>query len=179
MIGCVCSLPKSARTWFAVDANALRLCASVDDLEDYDEAIIVAGSRGFNDYMQFCAFLEDRLSHKDLVDKRIIFITGMASSGADELIVRWCVANNMPFVPFEADWSNIDVPGAIIRLDRSGKPYNAKAGHDRNEVMAEYGTRLICFYDGRSPGTRDMIRRAKAKDIPTSVYLIDVTRKLP
>jgi hypothetical protein len=41
--------------------------------------------------------------------------------------------------------------------DRHGKA----AGGIRNTAMANYGTHLIAFWDGESPGTRDMIAKAK------------------
>lgn len=147
----------------------------IDDIEDYDIAMIVAGSRSFNDYQLFSEHMHDIVSRKDIVDGRMIFITGMASSGADAMIVRWCEENAMPWVPMPAAWDDIDVPDAVVRTNRHGKPYNVVAGHQRNRRMAEVATHLVCFYDGRSPGTTNMIEEGSAHGLVSIIVLVDPT----
>ena len=38
--------------------------------------------------------------------------------------------------------------------------------------MADYADALIAFWDGRSSGTRDMIRRAEEKGLRVEIHLI-------
>lgn len=56
---------------------------------------------------------------------------------------------------FRADW------------DKHGKA----AGPIRNQEMLDNGKAdaLVAFWDGKSPGTKDMIRRAKRKGIKVKV----------
>jgi len=82
-------------------------------------------------------------------------ISGMAS-GVDT--VGWNYAGEywIPRLPFPADWS----------LGR-------KAGHLRNKEMAEAGDALIAIWDGKSPGTRNMINQMKKLGKPVYIYRWD------
>jgi len=78
------------------------------------------------------------------------------ASGGDALGKRWARENGVPVKPFEPDWGDPDDP-------------NPEAGHNRNESMAVYaadpagpGGACLALWDGHSPGTRDMLSRAKA-----------------
>jgi hypothetical protein len=130
---------------------------AVMDLEphvlSYEYRIIVAGTRNYNDYETFSLKINKII--KNIEKHSLIFISGMASSGADKLIVDFCNKNNFPFVEFPANWS-------------VGK----KAGYERNALMAEYATHLISFWDGNSKGTKHMIDIAKRKNITTRVIKI-------
>ncbi len=46
------------------------------------------------------------------------------------------------------------------------------AGHRRNKVMVDYADALIAIWDGKSDGTRNVIKQAKAKGIPVFVYMV-------
>jgi uncharacterized phage-like protein YoqJ len=48
------------------------------------------------------------------------------------------------------------------------RKYGKRAGHRRNQQMADNADALIALWDGESPGTRDMIRRMENK--PTIIY---------
>ena len=62
---------------------------------------------------------------------------------------------------FPADWNNITVPGAVIKYNSYGK-YNALAGHQRNAKMGDYADALIAVWNGKSTGTRNMIKYMKS-----------------
>ena len=45
-----------------------------------------------------------------------------------------------------------------------------KAGFDRNQEMAEYGSVLIAIWNGVSGGTNDMIEKAKKQGLIVFIY---------
>ena len=79
---------------------------------------------------------------------------------------------NIPIKVFKPSWSNLEVPGAIVKTNWHGK-YNARAGIDRNEQMGDYADALIAVWDGKSPGTKNMI--ANAKRLGLLVYVYDAS----
>ena len=100
-------------------------------------AILVAGSRNFNDYNLLCNTLNSFITSPNTV-----IITGHAR-GADMLAERYAQERGLENISMPADW------------DRYGK----SAGYRRNEEMH---SRLewfpirqcICFWDGISKGTQ-------------------------
>jgi len=94
----------------------------------------------------------DKLNSKD-----ITFITGMAKSGADALIIRWCEEHDYPWVGFPADWDK----------------HKKAAGYVRNVEMADEGTHLLAFWDTISRGTKHMIDIAGKKDLDVTIIVID------
>lgn len=105
-------------------------------------------------------------------------ISGKAPSGGDFWGEKWAIENEIPIIPFPADWDNIDAPNAIVKTNAYSKQYNARAGFDRNQLMADCAAanngRLIAIYKGKSSGTRDMVKRAKDLLIPCFVYEIEI-----
>ena len=127
-----------------------------ESIIDFDIACIVAGSRHYDDYKKFSETMFGYL--KKFGDKSIIFISGKASSGADDMVIKWCIENHLPWVEFPANW------------DKFGK----SAGYIRNTEMASYGTHLIAFYDGKSPGTAHMLDTAKKHRLEIYPILISI-----
>lgn len=121
---------------------------------DYDIVIVVFGSRDFDDRM---LFHEKVMEYCSEFDKPILFVSGAAKSGADDLIIRWCRKFGYPCLPMPADW------------DR----FNKAAGFIRNEDMAKISTHGLGFWDGKSTGTEDM--RDRLDDHNRSYRIIDVT----
>lgn len=138
--------------------------------EDYEIRIIVAGSRGYRDRRQFHEVLTDYIKP---FDQPFLFISGKASSGADDLIIRWCQKFHYPCKEMPADWENLETPHAVIKTRPDGKLYNAHAGHERNLAMARLATHLLVFFDGKSPGTRNMLALAKQYKLVTTTILIE------
>lgn len=130
------------------------------DVSSYENRVIVAGSRRFNDYLSFSASIQDYVMINDLSKEDTVFITGFASSGADKLIVDWCEQHGWDYLPVPAKWDELEAPGAFIKKNSSGKEYNANAGFDRNTAMAKIANKIIVFWDGKSPGTSHMLKVA-------------------
>jgi hypothetical protein len=105
--------------------------------------IIVCGTRTFDDYALLCSKLDAITKGV----KKVIVVSGGAA-GADRLGERWAFERGHSYEVYHADWSQ-------------GK----KAGPLRNSEMVESGARaLVAFWDGKSPGTKDIIAKAeKAK----------------
>lgn len=143
-------------------------------LKDFPVRIIVAGSRGYDDYWFFSEVVRDYLTQ---FSEPVIFISGAARSGADALIIRWCQEHDYPWVEFPADWDNVSDPGSVVRYRCDGKPYNVKAGFARNEEMARVGTNLMAWWDGVSSGTASMCSLATKHGLKTETFLISVDRK--
>ena len=96
-------------------------------------------------------------------------ISGTAKGG-DKLGERWAKLNKIRVREFPAEWNDLTAPGAVIKTGKFG-PYNAKAGFDRNQAMANVAEALIALQpNGDSSGTQDMIERARKKGIPVFVY---------
>ena len=115
--------------------------------------VIIAGGRDFTDFgyvKGYMATLPPWLDVKEVV-------CGMAP-GADECGHRWAQYNSIPVTKFYADW------------DKYGK----RAGPLRNLQMAEYADGLIAFWDGKSPGTKDMIMQAQQHGLWTYVVRTDI-----
>ena len=110
--------------------------------------IIVCGSRDWRDYETIRRVLDD------LLDTRGPFtlVHGACPAGADSIARAWGVGL-VQLEAHPADWS-------------AGKG----AGPERNELMASLGADLLlAFWDGRSRGTKDMIRRGVAHGIPVRI----------
>lgn len=105
--------------------------------------VIVAGSRWFEDEglmaRKLDAFLE-RTGPKTTI------VSGGAR-GADLMGEQYAISRGLPFVRVPAEW------------DRYGR---MAAGPIRNQHMSFLASHLVAFWDGASPGTRGMVKIAKA-----------------
>lgn len=116
----------------------------------YVVKVCVFGTRTFNDFELLC----DRMDFYCHLIKGFVHVSGGAK-GADRLGERWAEKSMnwiKTTVRFHPDWSK-------------GK----KAGPLRNEEMADFlGFKdfAVGFWNGRSPGTADMIRRLESHHIP-------------
>lgn len=114
----------------------------------------------------------------DAVRMSMFKITEVVSGGAqgvDQAGEKWASTHNIPVKKFpvsKKEWENLTAVGARIRRRADGSAYNENAGHDRNQKMANYADALIAIWDWRSPGTRDMIKRAKLKGIPVYIHRV-------
>lgn len=96
----------------------------------------------------------------------IISLREGGASGVDRICGEWAELRGIEHESCPADWSNISVPGAVVKYGKQGA-YNARAGHDRNQSMLDafplptYG---ISFPGGS--GTADMTKRMKDAGIP-------------
>lgn len=123
---------------------------------------IVAGSRSITDY----SITEKVIEESGWIITEIV--SGKAK-GPDTHGETWADKNGVHVEPFEANWRDLNAPGAVIKYNKYG-PYNAIAGHQRNERMARYADALILVWDGKSTGSADMLRRAKAHGLKIFIY---------
>jgi hypothetical protein len=107
--------------------------------------VIVAGSRNFEDDALMERKLDNILRNK-VKEYDIEIIEGDAS-GADKAGGRYADSKGYRKTVMPADWDG----------------YGLSAGPRRNEEMARYavGGGCVCFWDGKSKGTRHMIEMAK------------------
>ncbi|UJJ60612.1 A1S_2505 family phage non-structural protein [Rhodanobacter denitrificans] len=103
--------------------------------------VIIAGSRDFRDYALLVSKLDLLLG--GLRDG--VHVVSGTARGADRMGERYAKAHQWPVHRFPAAW------------DRHGRP----AGMLRNRDMAWAASHLVAFWDGTSPGTRDMIETAR------------------
>lgn len=127
--------------------------------------IAIVGSRNFNDYPLF-----KRIMNNYLADLKQIVSGG--AKGADQLGEKWCLEflNQAPIIIYP-DWKNISHPRAVIKYDRKGKKYDAMAGIRRNEAIVHQSDMVIAFWDGKSKGTRHVIKYARKQKKRVEVIL--------
>lgn len=116
-------------------------------------SIIIAGSRDFNDYEKLKEVCDYMLSNKKETHN-IIIISGGAR-GADKLGEQYAKERGYVLQRYLANW------------DKDGK----MAGFIRNVEMAAVADACICFWDGKSKGTKHMIETARKKKLKTKVVL--------
>lgn len=112
--------------------------------------VIIAGGRDFNDYellKQKCDYYLSNLDTKD-----IVIISG-AARGADSLGEKYANEKGYKIDSHPANWNK----------------YGKSAGYRRNSEMAEIANGVICFWDGKSKGTKHMIDIAKNKGLPIKI----------
>lgn len=111
--------------------------------------VIVCGSRDMPNRGLVWAVL-------DKLRRPVVIVHGGCKSGADEHARSWCYAMRNEAVTEEAhpaDWGRGHV-----------------AGPERNSRMAELGADVcLAFWNGRSNGTCDMLRKATAAGIPCRI----------
>lgn len=110
--------------------------------------LIVAGSRGFDDYDMLKATLDHLLQNKS----EIMIVSGTAK-GADILGERYAKEKGYSVNQKPADW----------------KKHGKKAGYMRNEEMALFADACVVFWDGVSKGTKHMINLANKYDLPLRI----------
>jgi len=100
--------------------------------------LAIIGSRGFNDYELVKKVLSD-------YKEKVTLVISGGAKGADTLGEKWANDNNIKTLIYPAEW------------DKYGK----KAGHIRNTDIINSCDFCIAFWDGKSTGTQDSIKKAK------------------
>ena len=116
--------------------------------------IVIAGSRGFDDYEPAKEYI--RKSLKLLNTEDVIILSG-GCYGADLLGERFAAEMGYEIERYPAQW----------------EVYGRKAGIKRNEEMVKIADAVICFWDGKSKGTRSTIKFAEQMGKPLFVKRID------
>lgn len=109
--------------------------------------VIIAGSRSFHDYGLLKEVCDDILADK-LQTHDIVILSG-AAQGADSLGERYAAEHGYRLRRFPAKWASLGKAAGIIR----------------NLDMARNADALIAFWDGRSPGTANMIETARREHL--------------
>jgi predicted Rossmann fold nucleotide-binding protein DprA/Smf involved in DNA uptake len=107
---------------------------------------IIAGSRNIEEYSLLL----------EAIKSSGIEITSVVSGGApgvDTLGERYAEENSLTCTRFPANWEK----------------YGKAAGPIRNRLMAANADALIAIWDGKSPGTKNMIQEAEKKGL--QVYI--------
>lgn len=144
-----------------------------DELRKFKHVCVVFGSRKYKDLSTFEACLLGFIEDHHLTPEDTVFVSGMARSGPDAMIVDWCKKNGWRWSEFPADWENLEAPGAKIgKSPSTGRPYNVLAGFARNQEMANVATHGLGYWNGHSPGTKEMIERCNEKKITMRVIRI-------
>ena len=126
--------------------------------------VIIAGSRGFNDYDLLVKTVEDTLKEP------FVLVCGGAK-GADSLGEQYAKMKGYPIERYLPKWSDLNAENCVIKYNKYGA-YNAMAGNNRNKEMLEAvlknedGGLLIAFWDGKSKGTKNMIDISEKASLP-------------
>ena len=115
--------------------------------------LIIAGSRTFIDYEKAKLCIQEYLLAHPHLD--LVIISGCAR-GADEMGELYADEFNIKLEQYPADWLT----------------HGNKAGIIRNTEMAKVGTHLLCFWDGKSAGTKHMLETAAEYGIKPWVIMI-------
>ena len=122
--------------------------------------VIIAGTR-YKDKENKIPF-DDYNLVVEAIERSGFKITEVVSGtaiGADRLGEQWARANNVPIKEMPADW---------IR-------HGNAAGPMRNRQMAEYADAAVVVWDGKSPGSRNMIENMIRRKKPYYVALTSAT----
>lgn len=111
--------------------------------------VIIAGYRECFDYEKVLKAVHESGFKIDCV------ISGHAT-GVDTMGERYAKEHNLPLEIYPADWSK----------------YGKRAGPVRNAIMASKADALIALYNGKSPGTKNMINTAKEKGL--QVFILPI-----
>ena len=102
--------------------------------------VIIAGGRDFNNYSLLSEKLDKLFSQRN----DVVIVSGMAK-GADTLAVKYADDKKIRVSEFKAEWLK----------------YGYSSGFRRNVEMARFADACVCFWDGKSSGTKHMIETAK------------------
>lgn len=105
--------------------------------------IIIAGSRNYENYEKAEKFIDNCITE---IEKgyEIIILSGGAK-GVDLIGERYAKERGYKIERYLPEWNK----------------YGKGAGPKRNEKMAKKGDLVICFWDGKSKGTKSMIEYAR------------------
>lgn len=117
--------------------------------------VVIAGCRNYQNYAEAKKYIDDCLSEIRKTN-RIIIVSGCAG-GADLLGIRYADENSLSVERYPADW----------------RTYGKAAGPIRNKKMAEISDYVICFWDGKSKGTKSMLEYSRKYSKPIRIKNIN------
>lgn len=144
------------KTWFLVWANTKWAWRSADDYipPNYipKKKVIICGSRDFQNY----SLLRKEI---DKIKDKVGEVVCGEAKGADTLGRAWAEENHVKVQSFPANW----------------QAYGSQAGFIRNRDMGDYADMAIAFWNGHSPGTKDMIKYMKT--LGKEVVVVEYNKK--
>ena len=119
--------------------------------------LLIAGSRGYNNYAEMKAKTDYFISNKIKEGYKIHIVSGGAR-GADALAKQYAIQSGFEYHEFPADWNR----------------YGKSAGYIRNRqihiFIAQYQYRgVLCFWDGKSRGTKHNFGLAETYKTPLRI----------
>lgn len=115
--------------------------------------IAIVGSREFKDLQKVKDFINQ-------LPQSSIIISGGAA-GVDITAEVAAKARGLRTIIFIPKWNDLTHPDALIKINKFGQKYDAKAGLRRNENIILAADEVFAFWDGKSSGTRDSINHAR------------------
>jgi hypothetical protein len=112
--------------------------------------VIVAGSRDITNREIIVNAIES--SKFEITE----IVSGTAR-GVDKLGEKYGLTYNIPIIMFPANWNK----------------YGKSAGYIRNTEMAKYADALIAIWDGKSSGTKHMIKTMNDMKKPVHVVIVE------
>lgn len=116
--------------------------------------VVVAGCRDYSNYSEAKEFIDFCISRINK-ENTLIFVSG-GCTGADLLGERYAKENGFKYERYSAEWTI----------------HGKAAGPIRNEKMAQISDYIICFWDGKSKGTKNMTDCAQLYNKPIKIKII-------
>ena len=129
--------------------------------------LIITGTWTFNDESLFYTKINSMLSDYPKNKYKIIIVSDCVE-GPESMAIKYAKDHDYEIKKFPAEW------------DKLGK----SAGVRRNLQMVQYASDihhqglLVAFWDGDSPGTKDIIEIAKRYNLPVQIVDYKVTEKV-
>lgn len=126
--------------------------------------VVIAGSRGVEDYALLCQVMAEAGYKVTTV------VSGQELTGVDALGEQWARDRGIAVATFPANWERYKPRGA-------NASHRNPAGMIRNREMAKYCDAAVIMWDGKSPGSKNMIAEmGRFKDKPCHVHIIGTPR---
>lgn len=123
--------------------------------------VLVCGGRRYGDKQHVFTVLD----YIDQNRAKISLLIHGAATGADSLGKAWADERGVEDDGYPALWDWLEAPGAVIKRNRYGNPYNANAGPDRNQKMLMLGKPDVVVAFPGGDGTADMVERSRRAGI--------------
>ncbi len=149
--------------------TVIRMKSSVND---FTQIVAIIGSRTHSEESQNRV---GKLVHhlmKDY-DNHILVVSGGAVTGADYWAKYICSQRKIPYLEATAFWR----PAVNHRYAKPSE-YDNTAGHTRNRIIARICTKMVAFWDGKSPGTGGAMKYARMIGKPVEIVDISVVHPL-
>ncbi len=116
--------------------------------------VVISECRDYNNYNEAKTYIDYYLTNIRK-ENEIVILSGCAS-GADAIGERYAKENCLKVKKYPANWEK----------------YGKSAGPKRNEEMAKNCDYVLCFWEGKSKGTKSMINLAKKYEKPIRILKI-------